>query len=706
MDASLGCRVRPRAAVGCVPQASRRRPSARSARVALHPLQPRRHLLAANSLRLPQIGARPHEAADRRLPHSPPSRVPRAALVAESASSEESKADVTVTGDAEEQLRASAAAEGRAEEGGAFEWSRAWYAVGVAASPARRHRRGPPARALARRQGVVALLPRPVPPPPRAALRVGAADALTPRKPARIQFPLPVASSPTSSHCASARPQGRIDAEGRLACSYHGWAFAGSGACELIPQAAPEHPGQAPRAVCSPRACATAFPVREIHVSATWRGPSSPSNVLLHAGHSPFIHPILRHARPPFPPFPSLRPTPQGVLFVWPDEHSAQQADATPLPLPHGVEWEEYDALPHYTRRLAYGYEVLAENVVDLSHFPFAHHGVGMTTRDQGGPVSDLGVQQLVRGGVAGRHRDVWHGDVWHGDAGVRGFEGPIHVFGFPTYLRFQAPQLVFYHNTMRPRPPKFALLPRKPEDTYAPNTYLLLLYITPCAPGSSLAVQVQLVRRGDGKKLPSVPRWMLHLRQHQVFDGDSYFLHCQERVLQAREQQMEEARASKGEAQQGGGAAEGGRGEVEGGGGARGAAWRAFYMPTNTDLPVVAFHQWLSKYAGGAVAYPPPFTGVSLPPQPAPKEVVLERMASHTAHCTACSGALTNVQRLQLLLPAASLLSAAAAVASSSLRARLPLAVLALAAAAAAWKVREVAKEFVYTGWDHATRD
>ncbi|CAI5517902.1 unnamed protein product, partial [Closterium sp. Naga37s-1] len=284
---------------------------------------------------------------------------------------------------------------------------------------------------------------------------------------------------------------------------------------------------------------------------------------------------------------------------------------------------------------------------------------------------------------------------------GVKGFEGPIHVFGFPTYLHFQAPQLV----TMRPRPPKFALLPRKPEDTYAPNTYLLLLYITPCAPGSSLAVQVQLVRRGDGKKLPSVPRWMLHLRQHQVFDGDSYFLHCQERVLQAREQQMEKARASKGEAQPGGGAMEGGRGEA-GGAGVKGSAWRAFYMPTNADLPVVAFRQWLSKYAGGAVAYPPPLAGVLLPPQPPPKEQVLERMASHTAHCTACSGALTNVQRLQLLLPAVSLLSAAAAVASASLHAHLPLAVLALAAAAAAWKVQEVAKEFVYTEWDHATRD
>ncbi|CAI5511310.1 unnamed protein product [Closterium sp. Naga37s-1] len=243
----------------------------------------------------------------------------------------------------------------------------------------------------------------------------------------------------------TARPQGRIDAEGRLACSYHGWAFAGSGACELIPQAAPEHPGQPPRAVCSPRACATAFPVREFHVSAArvtgyihnrkliirgsqvmkGRGASAcPSLLNSPPSQSPPLSPLRARYSPSLAPT-SPRP-PQGVLFVWPNEHSAEQAEATPLPLPHGVEWDEYEVLPHYTRRLAYGYEVLVENVVDLSHFPFAHHGVGMTTRDKGGPINNIGMTQ----------------------SGVKGFEGPIHVFGFPTYLRFQAPQLVFYHST------------------------------------------------------------------------------------------------------------------------------------------------------------------------------------------------------------------------------------------------------------------
>ncbi|CAI5970806.1 unnamed protein product [Closterium sp. NIES-65] len=893
MEAALGCRVRPRAAVGCVPQAARRCPSARSARVAMHPLQPRRHLLGANSLRRPRV------SAGRRLPHPPPSRAPRVALVAESASSE-SRDDVTVTGDAEEQLRASAT-EGGAEEAGAFEWSRAWYAVGVASDMD------------AARPHAVTVVGRPLvlwrdaagswrcfldqcPSPSPQALRVG--SHLFPPHPPRPHLLSPPPSFPP---LPCQRPQGRIDAEGRLACSYHGRQQVVGGAravgvvegsndtplCRTsLPSGKPEGEATLQRRICASQK----FTQRAVACK-------------LIAPHSPRSPPCTPAT--PFPPLPL--PTSQGVLFVWPDEHSPQQAEAMPLPLPHGVEWDQYDALPHYTRRLAYGYEVLAENVVDLSHFPFAHHGVGMTTRDQGKPVSDIGMKQLPahhnlcsclcclhcphpactaltlpallspclhcshpactaltlpalptpclhcphpactaltlpallspclhcsrpactaltlpalpspclhcshpactaltlpallspclhcshpactaltlpallspclhcsRPACTALTLPALPSPCLHcshpactaltlpallspclhcphpactaltlpallspclhcphpactaltlpallspclhcphpactaltlpallspaleclctaHQQGVKGFEGPIHVFGFPTYLHFQAPQLILllqvkgdgdlpflpppslifplpFYFPPPLLPSSLPLLPLSPLQATPPQVCFAAeeagghiraqhvpaaaLHHAVCAgqqPGRAGA----LVRRGDGKKLPSVPRWMLHLRQHQVFDGEC----CT-------------------------------------------SASTRCLMVSAAPPPA----------PGGAMAYPPPLAGVLLPPQPAPKEQVLERMASHTAHCTACSGALTNVQRLQLLLPADSLLSAAAAVASASLRAHLPLAVLALAAAAAAWKVQEVAKEFVYTGWDHATRD
>ncbi|CAI5479816.1 unnamed protein product [Closterium sp. Yama58-4] len=546
-------------------------------------------------------------------PRGPRSQPARAALQAgsTSTSSAGSEGSVTVTGGAEEQLSASAAVRtlgaAESEQSERFEWSRAWYAVGVAADMD------------ASRPHALTVVGRPL---------VLWRDASLSWRCFLDQCP----------HRLVPLSEGRIDAEGRLACSYHGWAFAGSGACQLIPQAAPELPGQPPRALASPRACATAFPVKEMH----------------------------------------------GVLFVWPDKHSAHQAESTPLPLPNGVDFNEYTVFPAYSRVLPYGFEFLGENLADPSHFPFAHHGVGTTTREQGGPMKAIAVAE----------------------SGAAGFHGPFHMESseLPSDFAFQAPQLVVYTYYLKQQQPKFPFFKSKAEAAAAPpNAFKLCLYMTPSAPGSSIVVSLQMLRRGDGKKMGfPLPPWSVHLRQHQIYDGDAYFLHCQERTLQHREQQQQQQQQ-----QQQGAQGESKEGESEqGAGSGRGSGWRAFYMPTSSDLFVVAFRQWLAKYAGGAVAYPPAFSGVSLPPQPAPKEVVLDRMASHTAHCTSCSSALATLQRAHLLLPALSLLAAAAAAASTSLRARVPLALLAVAAALAAWKAQEFAKEFEYTGWDHARKD
>lgn len=79
--------------------------------------------------------------------------------------------------------------------------------------------------------------------------------------------------------------EGRIDENGHLQCSYHGWSFDGCGSCSRIPQAAPDGPEA--RAVKSPRACATRFPTM---VS-------------------------------------------QGLLFVWPDENGEERARVTKPPM-------------------------------------------------------------------------------------------------------------------------------------------------------------------------------------------------------------------------------------------------------------------------------------------------------------------------------------------------------------------------------------
>ncbi|KAI4334322.1 hypothetical protein L6164_019031 [Bauhinia variegata] len=78
--------------------------------------------------------------------------------------------------------------------------------------------------------------------------------------------------------------EGRIDEDGNLQCSYHGWSFNGCESCPKIPQASPQGPEA--RAVGSPRACATRFPTKVSH----------------------------------------------GLLFVWPEENGWEKANAAKPP--------------------------------------------------------------------------------------------------------------------------------------------------------------------------------------------------------------------------------------------------------------------------------------------------------------------------------------------------------------------------------------
>ncbi|OLP87267.1 Pheophorbide a oxygenase, chloroplastic [Symbiodinium microadriaticum] len=52
-----------------------------------------------------------------------------------------------------------------------------------------------------------------------------------------------------------------------------------------------------------------------------------------------------------------------------------------------GTHLDEMEILGSYTRDLPYGYDSLLENLIDVSHVPFAHHGL-QGTRDDAIPIS------------------------------------------------------------------------------------------------------------------------------------------------------------------------------------------------------------------------------------------------------------------------------------------------------------------------------
>lgn len=127
--------------------------------------------------------------------------------------------------------------------------------------------------------------------------------------------------------------EGRVESDGTLMCSYHGWRFDGEGQLAKLPQA---RDGDLPRLQANPRSCASARPTQ------------------------------VRH----------------GVLWVW-GESSKDAALEAALVEPNGVpELDDPELAGRASvgtwshRDLPYGWEVAFENVTDPAHVAVAHHNI------------------------------------------------------------------------------------------------------------------------------------------------------------------------------------------------------------------------------------------------------------------------------------------------------------------------------------------
>jgi len=116
--------------------------------------------------------------------------------------------------------------------------------------------------------------------------------------------------------------EGRISDDGLLECPYHGWAFAGNGQCERIPQQEEGGKGE-----ISKRACVSSFATSER----------------------------------------------QGMLFIY--GGNLENAEKTKIPIVEPIEESPDDWVVIGTfRDLPYDAFTLLENVLDASHVPFTHH--------------------------------------------------------------------------------------------------------------------------------------------------------------------------------------------------------------------------------------------------------------------------------------------------------------------------------------------
>ena len=144
--------------------------------------------------------------------------------------------------------------------------------------------------------------------------------------------------------------EGRINEAGLLECPYHGWAFSGTGQCEVIPQASE---AQAATAQNSPRSCVRSFPTTVV----------------------------------------------QDLLFIYPG--TPERAATVPVSRIDALEADPQGWVCLNTfRDLPYDAFTLLENVLDSSHIPFTHHKT-VGNRKNAAPV-ELEIIQSDRQGFIG----------------------------------------------------------------------------------------------------------------------------------------------------------------------------------------------------------------------------------------------------------------------------------------------------------------
>ncbi|KAF7120415.1 hypothetical protein RHSIM_Rhsim13G0101100 [Rhododendron simsii] len=433
--------------------------------------------------------------------------------------------------------------------------------------------------------------------------------------------------------------EGRIDENGHLQCSYHGWSFDGCGSCTGIPQASSEGPEA--RAVRSPRACATRFPTM---VS-------------------------------------------QGLLFVWPDENGWERAQATKPPmLPDDFENPEYSTVT-IQRDLFYGYDTLMENVSDPSHIDFAHHkgsrGVSWTLlMPQVVMLDHIGVNpSLFFEGVTGRRDRAKPLPFKMESTGHWGFAGAND--GNPKIsAEFIAP--CYYMNKCLCR----GIYLRIEIDTKLPivgdQKWVIWIcsFNVPMAPGKTRSI-VCSARNFFQFTMPGpawwqvVPRWHEHWTSNKVYDGDMIVLQGQEKVFLSKSK--------------------------EGGADVNRDYTKITFTPTQADRFVLAFRNWLRRHGNSQPEWFGITDQQPLPSTVLSKRQMLDRYEQHTLKCSSCRNAYTTFQTLQKLLIGSAVVFTATAGIPANMQLRIILGGVAIVSAALAYTFHELEKNFVFVDYVHA---
>jgi phenylpropionate dioxygenase-like ring-hydroxylating dioxygenase large terminal subunit len=436
-----------------------------------------------------------------------------------------------------------------------------------------------------------------------------------------------VVQSDLCPHRLAPLSEGRLETDGAIQCSYHGWRFDAAGKTALIPQLEKVDPSAHARACSHPKSCVAVHPCRAfMGVLWVW-GEAGGADVALRAATTP--------------------PTcvPKAMLPLSSSSPSSSASSPAPRRLrPAGAGW--------YSRDVPVATDVLLENFVDPSHVPFSHNGViGSREADQG-MIMRLVSKEAAREGGSG----VYCSDADADDNG-RGASSSSPIsrdggYSFEVRPPGLAPYLLHF------RPPGHAWFyfpPQKDTDKAAaannnagasssspdadPERVSMLLFATPTKPGWSRVFVSMISPEGLTLSSPPVaalpafvrsiialldkfPALQHALNRNAILDGDDLFLAAQQRALYANS-------------------------------GDDHTSWRdKYYLPASTDVGVAALRRWIDVH-GRKMPFLPQQRGgdgsssaaaAALPVLS--REETFDRYTQHTKDCPHCSAALRNCER------------------------------------------------------------
>mmetsp|Transcript_32548 Transcript_32548/g.59484 ORF Transcript_32548/g.59484 Transcript_32548/m.59484 type:complete len:564 (+) Transcript_32548:64-1755(+) len=350
--------------------------------------------------------------------------------------------------------------------------------------------------------------------------------------------------------------EGRIEkSTGCLQCAYHGWEFDTHGNNKRIPQV---DETSAKKMRANPRAQAVAFPSAVgLGLVWVWLGKSEPKGM------------------------------PEDIVQ---NTHLGPQV-----------------VVSSYTRDLPYTYDGLIENLMDVSHIPFAHHGL-QGTRDDAVPVW-MSVPKV--------------NDKPDEDGNLITFDFKDRTMKKNREASFalRSPFFFYYDG-------EFEQEQGKDGEGSTPfgKRFRLNVACVPVDPGRSRAFILNL-RGADDKPsfFEGLPRWIGHVFSNRFLDSDLAFLHYQDRNLRYGPRSVEK--------------------------------WNSgYYMPGSSDRSIGAWRQWLTSQ--GARCVEAGTDASEVPPSPIKRSELLDRFTQHTQHCVHCRQALAGIEMWTQVMIVAGLIS------------------------------------------------